>query len=136
MRAIVDWVKNNKKIIVTVALIIILLIILYFINVGSQTRTAATVYTQEKSATEQKLTGILSNIEGVGTTDVMINESQGTITGVVIVSSGADNIMTRNNILNAVSTALNIDKKIIAIYPDQFDLEFLEEVYSSLEEER
>ena len=32
------------------------------------------------------------------------------------VINNADNIMTRSNILNAVSTALHIDKKIIAIY--------------------
>ena len=116
MRAIVDWVKNNRKIIITVTLIVFLLIIMYIINLGSQNPTAATISTQAKSATEQKLTAILNNIEGVGTTDVMINESKGSITGVIIVSSGADNIMVRNNILNAVSTALDIDKKIIAIY--------------------
>ena len=46
----------------------------------------------------------------------MITENEGKILGVVIVCEGADNIMTRSSILNAVSTALNIDKKIIAIY--------------------
>ena len=46
----------------------------------------------------------------------MINESENGIPGVVIVCVGADNIMTRNDILNAVSTALDVDKKIIAIY--------------------
>ena len=116
MRKALNWVKENKKIVIAVVLIIIVLGALYFINEGSQSPTAATGYTQEKSATEQKLIGILSSMDGVGTTDVMINESEGMITGVVIVCRGADNIMTRNNILNAVSTALNIDKKIIAIY--------------------
>lgn len=46
----------------------------------------------------------------------MINEGENGILGVVIVCEGANNLMTRNDILNAVSTALNIDKKIIAIY--------------------
>ena len=46
----------------------------------------------------------------------MITENDGQIMGVVIVCEGANNIMTRSNILNAVSTALNIDRKIIAIY--------------------
>ncbi len=116
MRKALDWVKENKKIIIAVTAIILILCILYFINKGTQSPTAATVSTQEKSPTEQKLMGILTNMDGVGTTDVMINETDGTITGVVIVCRGADNIMTRSNILNAVSTALNIDKKIIAIY--------------------
>ncbi len=116
MQKTLDWVKENKKIIIAVTIIVIILVILYFINQGNQSPTAATVYTQEKSNTEQKLMGILTNMDGVGATDVMINESDGEITGVVIVCQGADSIMTRSNILNAVSTALNIDKKIIAIY--------------------
>lgn len=115
MRKALNWVKENKKIVIAVALIIIILGAIYFINKGTK-QTAATVTTQVKSATEQKLITILSSMDGVGTTDVMVNERDGEITGVVIVCRGADNIMTRNNILNAVSTALNIDKKIIAIY--------------------
>ena len=116
MRKALDWVKENKKIVIAVALIIILLGAVYFINKGKQSQTAATSYSQAKSTTEQKLMTILSNMDGVGTTDVMVNEREGEITGVIIVCQGADNIMTRNNILNAVSTALNIDKKFIAIY--------------------
>ena len=46
----------------------------------------------------------------------MINEGENGVLGVVIVCEGANNIMTRNDILNAVSTALNIDKNLIAIY--------------------
>lgn len=46
----------------------------------------------------------------------MINESKDGILGVIIVCEGADSIMTKNTILNAVSTALNINKNLIAIY--------------------
>ena len=115
MRKALDWVKENKKIIIVVALIVVILFALYFMNKSTK-KTAATVSTQAKSLTEQKLISILSNMDGVGTADVMIHESNGEVAGVVIICQGADNIMTRNNILNAVSTALNIDKKIIAIY--------------------
>ena len=116
MQKALNWVKSNKKIIIAVTILVILLSILYFINKGSQSPSAATGSTQEKSVTEQKLIGILSCIDGVGTTDVMINECDGNIVGVVIVCRGADSLLTRNDILNAVSTALNIDKKIIAVY--------------------
>ena len=116
MQKVLNFVKANKNIIIVVSLLIIILGTLYFINRGAQNPTAATFSTQEKNVTEQKLIGILSNIEGVGSTDVMINESDGEITGIIIVCGGADNIMTRSNILNAVSTAFNIDKKIIVIY--------------------
>ena len=115
MRKVIDCVKKNKKIIIVVLLLAILIGTVYIIDKG-KSRASSTATNSSKSETEVKLTGILSSISGVGNTDVMITEEEGKIVGVVIVCEGADNLMTRSNILNAVSTALNIDKKIIAIY--------------------
>ena len=117
MRKVLDFVKANKKIIIVVVLIIVLVGTVYFINKRSESSTVSSVNSFEgKSETEIKLTKILSCIEGVGKTEVMINEGKDGIEGVVIVCEGADSIMTKNNILNAVSTALNVDKKNIVIY--------------------
>ncbi len=116
MRKVLDYVKENKKIIIVVVLIVILIGAVYLIDKLKKPSSSIDASSAPKSATEIKLTGILSNIDGVGNTDVMINESDGQILGVVIVCQGADNIMTRSNILNAVSTALKINKDIIAIY--------------------
>ncbi len=116
MQKALEYVKENKKIIIAVVLLVILVFVLYFINKGTQSPTAASVSTQEKSAKELKLANILKNIKGVGAADVMINESDDNITGVIVVCEGANNLMTRSDILNAVSTAFNIDKKLIAIY--------------------
>ena len=117
MRKVLDFVRANKKIIIVVVLIIILVGTIYFINKSSGNKATSTAsYYEGKSETEIKLTKILSAIEGVGETQVMINEGKDGIEGVVIVCQGADSIMTRNNILNAVSTALKVDKKNIAIY--------------------
>lgn len=116
MRTVLEFVKDNKKIIIVVVLIIVLVGTIYFLYGGDRDSAESTAATADKSTTEIKLEQILASIEGVGTTEVMINESNDEILGVVIVCEGADNIMTRSNILNAVSTALNIDKKIIVIY--------------------
>ena len=116
MRKVIDYVKQNKRIIIVVLLIAVLIGAVYIIDKSKKATSGAFSTSSSKSATEIKLTGILSNIEGVGNTDVMITENNGEILGVVIVCEGANNIMTRSNILNAVSTALGIDKKIIAIY--------------------
>lgn len=116
MRKVLNFVNDNKKIIIVVILIIVLVGTIYFINKAADKSSATTATAADKSATEVKLTGILSSIDGVGATDVMINEGENGVLGVVIVCEGANNIMTRNNILNAVSTALNIDKNLIAIY--------------------
>ncbi len=116
MRKVIDYVKKNKKIIIVVLLIAILIGTVYIIDKGKGSNTSPTGSNSAKSETELRLKSILSNIDGVGSTDVMITENEGEIIGVVIVCEGADNLMTRSNILNAVSTVLNIDKKIIAIY--------------------
>lgn len=116
MRKVLNFVNDNKKVIIIVILIIILVGTIYFINKATNGSSKSVSGISGKSETELKLTGILTSIDGVGETDVMINEGEGGILGVVIVCRGADNIMTRNNILNAVSTALNIDKNLIAIY--------------------
>ncbi len=114
MRKAINFVKDNKKIILIITLIIVLVGTVYFLN--SRKKVAATSAETPKTATEIKLGGILKAIEGVGAADVMINENDGKILGVVIVCQGADNIMVKNDILNAASTALGVDKKIIAIY--------------------
>ena len=115
MRKVIDYVKEYKKIILVVILIAILLGAVLLIDRGKD-KKSSTVSTTSKSSTELKLTQILTNIEGVGEADVMINENEDEIFGVIIVCQGANNLMTRSNILNAVSTALKIDKKLIAIY--------------------
>lgn len=114
MQTLKDFVKKNRTIIIVALLAIVLIGVLLF-STGGKSSTP-TFSSTEKSQTEQKLSTILSSIEGVGNTDVMINESDGVVLGVVIVSEGADSIMVKSDILNAVSTALNIDKKIIVIY--------------------
>lgn len=116
MRKVLNFVNDNKKIIIVVILIIVLVGTIYFINKSQDDDSFGIVSASAKSATEIKLTGILSSIDGVGSTDVMINEGEEGILGVVIVCDGANNLMTKSNILNAVSTALNIDKSLIAIY--------------------
>lgn len=117
MRRLLNFVNENKRIIVVVVLILLLVVTIYFINgTGKGEEPSSVSSSAEKSATELKLRGILSSIDGVGSTEVMINQSEEAITGVIIVCEGADRIMIRNDILNAVSTALNVDKSIIAIY--------------------
>jgi len=115
MRKVLNFVNDNKKIIIVVILIIVLVGTIYLLN-GKSKKAEQTAGTAASSPTEVRLTSILSSIDGVGATNVMVNESDGKISGVVIVCEGADSIIVRNDILNAVSTALNIEKNIIAIY--------------------
>ena len=114
MKKTLEFFKANKSVVI-IAIIIVLLIVFVLIW-GGKNDGLSVNSKSDKTGTEQKLERILSSIDGVGETDVMINEGENGIDGVVIVCRGANNIMIRNDILNAVSTALNIKKNIIAIY--------------------
>ena len=100
-----EWFRQRRKLIIVIALIILLVaaVILFFGGKDDSPATAA------KSKTEIRLTALLERINGIGETEVMV-------TGVVVVCEGADSILVRNDILNAVATALDIDRSIIAIY--------------------
>lgn len=113
MKKLIEAIKANKTllIVLTIVFILIAIVVIFYEDEDVSTATVA-----DKSSTEQRLEAILSTIEGVGEISVFVTENDGEVEGVVIVCQGADSIMTRNDILNAVSTALNVNKNIIAIY--------------------
>jgi hypothetical protein len=117
MKKLTEYLKTNRNLLIIVLLIFVLVFAVILINKSSeQTSTSVSTVSSQQTDTEKKLCEILSNISGVGETQVLITEGNEGIEGVVVVCAGANNIMTRNNILNAVSTALNIEKNKIAIY--------------------
>ncbi len=111
MKAVTDWLKEKKKLIIVIALIA-LLIAIVFLFFGGEERSGDF----SKTDKELRLTALLESMDGIGEAEVMITEEEGLISGVVVVCEGADRIAVRNDILNAVSTALDINKNIIAIY--------------------
>ena len=113
MKALTEWLNDKKKLIIVV-LLVALLVVIVFLFFGSEEESV--LGDSMKSDTELRLTALLERIDGVGDSEVMITENGGEITGVVVVCDGANSIMVRNDILNAVSTALNINKNNIAIY--------------------
>lgn len=115
MNKALEYLKENKNILIVGVLIVILILAVALINVSGGDKAANSSDTL-KSAEELKLTRIISELEGVGETEVMITSDADGIKGVVIVCEGAENIMVKSSILNVVSTALNIDKNNIAIY--------------------
>jgi len=112
MNKLKSLLNKNKKIIILFFLAGLLIIALYFINsFGTEKVSSIT-----QSPNEIKLCVILENIEGVGESEVFIYEEDNSIIGIVVVCEGANNIMVRNDVINLVSTAFNVDKNIIAIY--------------------
>ena len=116
MKRLTDYLKSHRKILL-ISCLLVILIGLAFLLYGSKNKiSAASSDGVARSSTELKLMRILSEIDGVGKAEVMITEGKDGVEGVIIVCEGAYNIMTRDDILNAAATALNVEKNNIAIY--------------------
>ena len=111
MKRASEWFREKKTLIIVAALIALLILVVYLFFGGNSASGDAV-----RSSEEVRLASILESIDGVGDADVMITEHDGVIAWVVVVCEGADRILVKNDILNAVSTALDINKNIIAIY--------------------
>ena len=106
--------KRYKRVIIISVLLALLIAIAIILFGGSS--QSLTVNSSARSETETKLMRILSEIEGVGKAEVMVTEGENGVEGVIIVCEGANNIMTRNDVINAVKVALNTDINNIAVY--------------------
>lgn len=120
-------IKNIKLIIA--ALLVAIIMLSYGIN-ASKRKSTSTVVTESKKITEtkkdtgidytdeeEKLADILSLVDGVGETKVLItyNTSQ-EINGVIVVAEGAENPLTEWKIRHAVQTALKVDYHSVEVY--------------------
>lgn len=111
MDKVFSFFKNNKKVIALSFLVILLILILCFFNIKDKNENSVS-----KSDDEIKLSELLSQVDGVGNADVLIREQNEKIIGIIVVCEGANDIMVRNNLINLISTAFNVDRNIIAIY--------------------
>ncbi|MDD4563881.1 MAG: hypothetical protein PHE79_00110 [Eubacteriales bacterium] len=92
-----------------------------------------TEYSKAALAVEEeiRLEEILSQMKGVGDTEVMItyksveetntvfsgnNNAERKVEGVIVASEGAGDIITKNNIINAVATVFNIPVSNIMVF--------------------
>lgn len=117
MKKAVDFLKQNKNALIVLILLVVLIVIAVSLSGGKSYKLTNTVSGDlNKSDTEIKLERILSEIDGVGQAEVMISEGADGVEGVIVVCDGAQNLMTRNNIINAVKTLLNVKSNNIAIY--------------------
>ncbi|MCM1437997.1 MAG: hypothetical protein NC131_02130 [Roseburia sp.] len=116
MKRLTDYLKSHKKILIIGSLLVLLIAIAMLLYGGKTKVTASSADSATRTERETKLIRVLSEIEGVGKAEVMVNEGKDGVDGIIIVCEGANNIMTRSDILNAVSTALKVDKNNIAIY--------------------
>ncbi len=65
---------------------------------------------------EQRLSAVLSSIEGAGRVESMITSRDGNIVGVIVIAEGAESITVRLKLLDAAACALGVSKQIVNVY--------------------
>lgn len=69
------------------------------------------------TAEEQRLSLLLSKLEGVEDATVMISEEKGQAVGAVILFEGKDSLLTRMRVLEAAANALRLERERVLVYP-------------------
>ncbi len=67
--------------------------------------------------TEARMERVLQKIDGAGEVRVMVTETDGGYSGVLVVCEGARDLSVRLTVQNAVHTLLNIDNQKINVVP-------------------
>lgn len=103
------FLKQNKGVEI-VALIVILLIAALLLYNSLSSKSVSS----DKSESEAKLEQVLSKVVSQDVS-VVINESDGSVTSVVILLAD-DSLSNRLKILSVTSSTLNIDRSLVHIY--------------------
>lgn len=99
------------------AIIIILAIILLSFDVFTQSRDGRRQIVDRDGGTESELCMILSDIDGVGDVDVMLQyDEDDKITGAIVTAEGAGNPIVKNNLINAVMAVFNISSSSVEVF--------------------
>lgn len=107
----------KDKAVKVIALLIIVLIVLLSFDVFTQGRDGRRQIIDEDGGTEAELCTILSDIDGVGNVDVMLQyDEESKISGAIVTAEGAGNPIVKNNLIKAVMAVFNISSGSVEVF--------------------
>ena len=107
---------KNIQIIAVIFIIAVALIIYSTVMTSKQKQDATASVSTVMTSDEQRLSSILSNIDGAGRVETMITMQDGRPIGVLVIADGADSITVRLRLIDATATALGVDKSIVNVF--------------------
>lgn len=102
-----------KEILLIAALALTLVFAVWKVFYDGDTKNVISV---SGSETEQKISLLLKEIDGVGEANVMICETEEGVKSVVVVCEGARDLQVVMNVREAVAAALGTEEKAVKIY--------------------
>ncbi|MDO4485802.1 MAG: hypothetical protein Q4C46_04315 [Bacillota bacterium] len=117
---LVKW-KNDPeykdKALKAAAVIIIIAVIFLSFDVFTQNRDGRRQIIDKDGGTESELCIILSDIEGAGDVDVMLQyDRDDSVTGAIVTAEGAGDPVVKNNLINAVMAVFNIPSSSVEVF--------------------
>ena len=107
---------KDKSIKVLAAVIIISVFLLSF-DVFTQNKDGRKQIVDEDGGVEAELCMMLSDINGVGEVDVMLQyDEQNKVTGAIVTAQGASDPVIRNNVINAVMALFDISATSVEVF--------------------
>lgn len=109
--------KVKELMIKIIAVLIILSVALLSFDVFTENTDERKQIIDETVDTETELCNILTDINGVGDVDVMIQYNEDAeISGVIVTAEGAEDPITKNNLVNAVRAVFNIPVSSVVVF--------------------
>ena len=106
--------ERIKEIVILLALALALIIVAWTVFHTDDGEVGAVgLSTSEK---EQKIIGLLQQIDGVGEASIVVCEGEHGVESVVVVCEGANDFQVVINVRGAVAAALGTDEKSVKIY--------------------
>lgn len=107
---------RDKGLKITALIIIVAVIILSF-DVFTQNKDGRKQIVDGDGGIESELCMILSDIDGVGDVDVMLQyDEEDKVSGAIVTAQGAGDPIVRNNVVNAVMALFNISATSVEVF--------------------
>lgn len=108
---------NRDGAIKAISVIIIVAVLILSFDVFTQNKDGRKQIVDQDGGIESELCIILSDIEGVGNVDVMLQyDKDDKITGAIVTADGAGNPVVKNNLINAVMAVFNISSASVEVF--------------------
>jgi stage III sporulation protein AG len=108
---------NRDGVIKAISVIIIVAVLILSFDVFTQNKDGRKQIVDQDGGIESELCIILSDIEGVGNVDVMLQyDKDDKITGAIVTADGAGNPVVKNNLINAVMAVFNISSASVEVF--------------------
>lgn len=109
--------EKRDKLMKAAAVLIILAVIFLSFDVFTQNRDGRKQIIDSDGGTETELCSILSDIDGVGAVDVMLQYGEkDQVAGVIVTAEGAGNPVVKNDLIKAVMALFDISSANVEVF--------------------